>query len=147
MLSAFLPSAGCVNKVSREQKNGSNHYRRAGGAQKLDRGRASAPRGKPLPASPPSCRLDSRARRPSLSLPFFPLLSSSFSLILVRNTHMKVGSGIRTYPRPARATAIGYATASLQSPLLHVSEPPSLTRNCHRIIFLHECSQLTKSNT
>ena len=42
------------------------------------------------------------------------------------SAHTRVDSGIRIYPHPARETAIGYATASLQS--------PSLTRIRHEKI-------------
>ena len=153
MPSVFLPSAGCVNKGGREQKDGdcfSDHHRRAGGAQESDHSRVSS-EVESCSASPPPCRLDSQASppSPSLSSPFFPLLSSSFSPIMARNVHIKVGSGIRTYLRPAQATAIGYTTASLQSPLLDASEPPSLTRNHHRIsffcIYIHSLQNQTRS--
>jgi len=62
------------------------------------------------------CRRYSRARRASLSLPLFRLLSSSSSPTTRQVARMKADSGIRTYPHPARETAIGYAIASV-SPL------------------------------
>lgn len=148
-----LPSAGCVDRGRREQKDGdcfNDHHRRAGGAQKSDHSRVSSEE-ESCSASPPPCRLDSQTSppSPSLSLPFFLLLSSSFSPTMAQNVHIKVGSGIRTYPRPARATAIGYTTASLQSPLLDASEPSSLTRNHHRISFccihIHSLQNQTRS--
>ena len=112
---ALLFSAGCINKGGQEQKHGTlcdrQCDRRRSGMITVPANEGKRQRERPVP----SRLLFSRTRRPSLSSPSFPLLSSSFSLTAVPNAHINVDTRTRTYPRPVQATAIDYVTVSLQS--------------------------------